>query len=346
MYKDYIRLLDLNTNQPNMRIIKSGGKVVSHVVLTIREVSLGGIITSVGRIGAVATDEKERGKGLASILVKDALDRAAEQNATAVIISGDRGLYHRFNAIPCGRVPNFSIQHLDEFKKKANNTHNITLRRATVADVDTIIKVYSNQQIRYILPKEDFVAVFNGAKVFDKDAEWWLVCSHDVIGVAAVYKEDTLLKLLEWAGHVDALEAAVPQWLEHYKPNSFIYVAPDKSYLPVSWWEFIGEYSHVDGTVVIVNAKKLLEQCKTRFFEKMTEHEVRQLHITATHTAAKFEYNGESVEFKDAKELGYFFFGSSEKHILDDKLPTNSELHKLLSRFFPLPLPCPGVGFA
>jgi len=90
MGREYPILFDPG-NAVNLRVAWCGGRVVSHVGISIREAAIMGARLRVASIGAVATDPEHRGRELASRLMEDARRRALEEGCSLMLISGGRG---------------------------------------------------------------------------------------------------------------------------------------------------------------------------------------------------------------------------------------------------------------
>ncbi len=341
MGSDYPRHVAMS-NRQNVRIITMGGKIVAHVATSVRPIILGGIPTYEAGIGAVATHADARGLGLASILMQDAVERSVEQGADIMLISGDLGVYRRMHAVDCGR---FNQVKIDRTYLEASSGFDIS--PAQENHIDEIISLWATLPTRYILPREDWIALLACKKTMDKPSDWWVV-HHDgeLCGMGIVTQEKSGLNLLDWAGYSEALQAAASFWFDHYKNESLTYVPSSANLLPLSWQKGSqGLRTFYEGTVLVIQAQRFLQRAESLIIERIGETAFADLTIEAQEQSASFEYKGERLELQNGGELTHLFFGHPEIDILSDRLNHDSPFYKIMSQIFPLPLVWYGVGY-
>ncbi|MGQ9524064.1 MAG: GNAT family N-acetyltransferase [Armatimonadota bacterium] len=93
-------LLFSKSNAQNLLVVKARGRVISLVGLCIRDAAILGYRIRTVSVGSVCTDPAFRGRGLASALMHDAIERSRSQGCSLMLISGDRSLYRRLGAVP------------------------------------------------------------------------------------------------------------------------------------------------------------------------------------------------------------------------------------------------------
>lgn len=83
-------------------VIRDEGRIIAHIGLCLRDVRLGAKMLTVIGIGDVATDPAQRGQGLASQILKDAISVARAGPADFLMLFGDRPMYrgHGFVSQP------------------------------------------------------------------------------------------------------------------------------------------------------------------------------------------------------------------------------------------------------
>ncbi len=341
MLADYPRHLGLN-NQENIRVIKMDGRIMAHVATSIRSVALGGIHTEVAGIGAVATHPDARGMQLASKLMQDAVTRSADQGADIMLISGDLGIYRRMNATDCGRYPVVRVQKSD----LAPDGKSLKLEKAGKKDISSIVALRESLAIRYQLPREDLEALLECGKAMDVPSDWWMVIDEgETVGFGVIHQKGSELTLIDWAGHVNALEGAVIGWMNEYGVETLHYTCADRSMLPLSWRPYIQKERGFDGTVLVIHARRFLRRAKGFLTERIGENFLEYLRIGASGQQAKFAMGSDEVEFSNGGELADFFFGAVGKDILAEKISKDTELYKVLSCAFPVPLVWYGIGY-
>lgn len=340
MGRDYPRHVALS-NRENVRIIRQEGKIVAHTAVSIRPICLSGISTWEAGIGAVATHPEARGHGFASILMADAQRRSIEQNADIMLISGDNGVYRRMHAVDCGRFPVVKIG-----KNLPKTNPALTFSKADEQDIGAIIQLWETLPTRYLLPREDWQELLQCKLVMDKPSEWWMVhLGNELIGFGIAHRVDSELRLLDWAGHPNALDAAAAFWFNQYEIETLTYIPSSIILLPLHWRDHIRQIRAFDGTVLVIEAQRFLQRAESFIAEKIGEDLLRRLRIEAKPQWARFECEGEQVEFENGGELAHLFFGHPTEDILAKKLCAKSTLYSILKRIFPVPLVWYGIGY-
>ncbi len=77
-------------NAHHLRIIRIGGKIVSHIGIVVRDMIINGCRISVGNLGAVCTREDYRKRGYAWATFEDAMTKLCTEGVDAFLISGFR----------------------------------------------------------------------------------------------------------------------------------------------------------------------------------------------------------------------------------------------------------------
>jgi predicted N-acetyltransferase YhbS len=112
-------------NIDNVRVIVEDGKPVSNINYLIRTVSIYGCKINVASLGAVATLQDYRGRGYASMLLDDCVNRMINQDAHILLISGDRNLYRNIGSTPAGLMYKYVIT--DSSKSNINGADSNSL---------------------------------------------------------------------------------------------------------------------------------------------------------------------------------------------------------------------------
>ncbi|MEW6236957.1 MAG: GNAT family N-acetyltransferase [Candidatus Omnitrophota bacterium] len=340
MGENYPRHVGAN-NLENIRVIKTGGRIMSHVAASVRAVTLGGIATKEAGIGAVATHPDARGKGFASILMIDAVARSVQQGADIMLISGDLGVYRRMNAVDCGVFPCFRLERDD-----LTITSDFWLEPVNRRNLVDAIALLESASVRYLLPYEDLEALLKSRFVMDKPCDLWIVRrGGEAVGFGAIHHKGSELAILDWAGHPDALQAGAWLWFNEYKAERLTYIPPSVFMAPLAWRPFIRERRCFDGTVLVINAQRFLERARDFLTVRLGEVAMKSLRIEAGEQWARFQLGENAVEFANGGELALLFFGYPTKDILAERIPQKNELYHLLHQAFPVPLVWYGIGY-
>ena len=341
MSKDYPRHLSLD-NREMVRVIKDGGKIVSHVATSVRPVTLGGVSTSVAGIGAVATLQEARGKGYASMLMADAIERSVAAGADIMLISGDEGIYKRIHAVECGCFSELYI----EKEKFSERVGRYEITQVSSSDITGIIQLRQALATRYLLPLEDIEALHDCKWVMDKPTEWWAVKdANQIVGFGVTYKDGTDIYLLDWAGCSEALIELTGHCFEHLRAEKVIYIAPDASLLPLEWRDWIRRSIPFDGLVIVIQAERLLQRAAIYIEERIGEKVWSQIEIEAENQKVVFKLDNESAVFENGGELAYLFFGQLEGDVIIEKTSETGRLRTVLKQVFPIPLVWYGLGY-
>jgi len=85
-------------------VARSDGAIVGHMALCFRDVRLGEALVPVIGLAEVATDPDQRGKGVATKLLRAAIDEAYATPARFFLLFGDRPIYAAHGFVPMPNV--------------------------------------------------------------------------------------------------------------------------------------------------------------------------------------------------------------------------------------------------
>ena len=140
-------------NRDNLFVFIDGERVVSHVGMVERKARIPGCGLHVACMGAVATYEDYRGRGLASQLVRAALDKARADGVDVMLISGDRTLYRRIGAFPVGR--DFRCV-LDADILDWLHNPRVRVRKALESDLPACAAAYDAKPVGFVRPMDEW----------------------------------------------------------------------------------------------------------------------------------------------------------------------------------------------
>ena len=133
MFQEFPELFSIE-NIDNVRVVVEDGIPVSNMNYVIRPVSIYGCTISVASLGAVATREEYRGRGYASVLLDDCINRMNTQGVHVLLISGDRRLYRSIGSLPAGWMYNYIIS--DKSNVENNMESKIVNKGADLTNLD------------------------------------------------------------------------------------------------------------------------------------------------------------------------------------------------------------------
>ncbi len=206
MMRKQFPLLFSPDNACRLRVFVDGGKVVSHLGYVVRDISVYGCTFTVGCIGSVATYEEYRGRGLATQLLYDAMERFREEGGDFFFISGGRGLYRRNGAVWAGEyeVVECTLRRMEEAMPFQVD---VSLEEMTDdSKVEALARIHVVEPVRYVRPLGDWKAYFESDMSCKNTPSRLFVC-HGPSGETAYIivsrepDEEGVVKVLEYAGN-------------------------------------------------------------------------------------------------------------------------------------------------
>ena len=217
-------LLFAPENYDHLLVMVDDGVVVSHVGALTRDISVLGCRMSTMSIGAVATYESHRGRGLATRLMEAAVRKAVEQDAVLMPISGGRGLYTRLGAKRIGQYALYTVPR-DTLPAGDDPVVGETdIRRAEAEDLHEMTRLYAEEPSRYVRSSADLRTAVDAEWICDRDGETVVIREGGrVVAYAGVQKrrpdredEARRARLAEIAGSRSALLRALPALYDRY----------------------------------------------------------------------------------------------------------------------------------
>lgn len=234
-------LLFASENFDQLFVMVDDGVVVSHVGALTRDISVLGCRMSTMSIGAVATYESHRGRGLATQLMEEAVRKAVEQDAVLMPISGGRGLYTRLGA---NRIGQYAIYTIPRDTLPAGDgatpgddvpagegpaagktaVGETDIRRAAPEDLHEMSRLYAEEPSRYVRSTADLRMAVDAAWICDRDGETVVIREEGrIVAYAGIQKrrpnredEASRARLAEIAGSRSALVHALPHLYDRY----------------------------------------------------------------------------------------------------------------------------------
>jgi len=337
-------------NRRNLWVLVEDGRVVSHVGVTKRAVSIHGIRVPIGLMSAVVTDPLYRGKGLATRLIDFLKVRHDREGLDLYYISGNRDLYRRIGAVPVGRHLHFTLSpaalHLFAYPE-------VTVRAAHAGDLKPIAQMYAREPVRVLRPDADFRRVFRAGWAGISPARFYVaeaagrVTAYFVAGVNR--KEGGphagRLNVIEAGGSrtdlLAALHAACRTW---NKRRIELSVAPfDRDSLAVLSGRHLGEKRvPVYDSIAIVNLERLVRRLKP-LLVKRAGPAARRL-TGGEHNLRLFLSQGRTTLECGRDTMAQLLFGEPHRD-RPAGVRADGALGTILKTALPLPLPNPGISY-
>ncbi len=292
------------------------GTIVSHLGMALRWVSIEGCTIPAAAIGAVATYELHRGRGLASQLLKRARCQAREWGADFMMISGGRGLYRRVGAADVGSDVNVAVDRsvADALRDASSALH--PLERANIPDCAVL---YARRGAHYLRARDDWRAFIDLKVCMCKEFDPWtvrrggVVCAYLVVHDAA--KHDRL-EVLEFAGDTFGVSAALPELLDRYGRGSIdLHLEPGDRALHavLTGAAAPAEPAVTSGTMLLLDVPRLVDRLQPLFRARLGRTYPDRLTVHAG-SDGSFEFALGSTRWTapSVMEAAQFLFGHPE----------------------------------
>ena len=306
--------------------------------MTRRWASIAGCTIRVVCIGAVATYEEYRGKGLATQLLELACKEAIDDGVDFMLISGGRGMYRRAGAADVGADCRAA---LTPELAGSLRTGDVSVRDFVDTDLPDCVAAYRKKTTHFIRPADDWEGLLRNRCCACKDIDLAVVerggcfSGYMVLGKP---DKDGESAVVEFAGEESALAAALGPALERYGAARIRLHLQDSNAFLKAAFERAGaafEPAKSPGTLLVLNFPQL-----TRRLRPFIQEQVG----IACERALSFEEQDGKYSFSDGQETCFvdgkmaaaeFLFGQSEAR------PTSGPLAKA----FPVPTLIYGVNY-
>ncbi len=171
--RKFFDMLDTN----DVLVMEEDGKIVSHVFMKPYRMSICGAILQGAEIGAVATDERYRGRGFASTLLKEALRQMGERGYDISTLGGYRDRYSRFGWEQGGAVRIYTINRRSV--KCASDLSDVELSKYNPSDevLRRIIESYEGNQVHMIRQEVEHSLIYDAPALMGM--EIWIARSSE-----------------------------------------------------------------------------------------------------------------------------------------------------------------------
>lgn len=336
MFRCFRQMFD-RSNLSNHFVFVDDGRVVSHIGVTFRDASVGGCLIRVASIGAVATYEEYRGKGLASQLLDVTCAHAIAEGAHIMIISGDRTLYRRLGAAPVGIDYSATVSREAVLSLESPE---VQVDDVTSGDLENCASEYAKRPAHFIRPASDWEWLLDSRICMGRDVHWLALRRKDTFhGYAIVSKpkEQGQGALLEYAGDELGLAGVLGTIMETCGLVSLELrlMQSDTTLLDFLRRAGIGMKAvPTSGTVLLLQPQELLDRLQPWFMAKVGVERARRL---------VFGAEVEKIVASDGIQACEWDRGQAAQAIFGH--PDNQPLPGLLGQALPAPSLWCGVNY-
>ena len=338
-------------NFENLRVFSDSGQIVSHVGFIERKATILGSQIMVACIGAVATLPEYRGKGLATQLMEDSLNKMLSDGVDIVLVSGGRGLYKRHGCTGVGRFYKLVLKSHDITFLPSESIEMYTLK---ISDIPAAMELYEVEPVRFLRPREDYEYFLQSHWAMNKRAELFII-ERKKLPVAYVVlrffepagENENKASIAEFAGDRIAVLSAIKQLFQSYRLSEIELVFQEKdNEMKVYLSDVKMEIVPFGGTLRVLNFKQLMERLMPYFSARLGDKQAKQLVFNVKQgtdpagldTTFEISLGNESVSINGYAEIARLIFGSHDREFR----PAPSHF---ISRIFPLPALWYGLNY-
>lgn len=335
---DMFPTLFCEANRENLLVYADGDRIVSHVGMTERWASLGDCLAGVACIGAVATYEEYRGRGLATALLEQACAKAQADGMDFMLISGGRGLYRRTGAADIGR----------DCKAVVNDEVAATLHRTGVvvadfdpAELDYCSAVYAMKRGHFVRPAEDWTGFLERGYCACSEARIEVVREREIFCgyvVPGRVNDEGILEILEFAGEETTIAAAIGPLLYKYKAKAAkFHLQPANGCLRTV---FAGAGAactpaNGTGTCLLLDFPRLMERLHPYFEARIGREAAKALSFSQDGEVFRFVHGNDELVVEGKAAAAQVIFGAHEREAEQG----------MFGRLFPVPGLCYGLNY-
>ena len=351
MVEQFPSLGDENNRRRSI-VIAEDGELVSHVFSVVRTAVVEGTPLTLALVGAVATDERCRGRGYATQCLNAALQASIEDGAEIAWISGGGGLYTTRGAALVGRSWRYLVE-------RGEDLRDLDVREMTPADLPAAMSLYRREPVRFLRTLEDWADGLRTRWIMDCASRFWGVWRGPEMAAYLVMNEqrlpDSTPMLAEFAGERAAAVAAMPAVLRKMDIARAEVFVDDSDAGGKAAFARVSEspkLKTVVGTCLPLCIPAILERLRPRFAECLGRETAFALRFSETGPGplipagaadrATISLGPEQVEIAGRANFARFLFGAAECPVAATGVP---HLLDVLHAALPLPAPWYGLNF-
>ena len=335
-------------NAENLRIIKTDGKIVSHIGVLVRDMIINGCRISVGNVGSVGTHQDYRNRGYAWSIFEDAMDKFRSDGVDMFLISGFRNLYRLHGCAYVGKTTRYRITREMKFPDTG-----MEARIFQSEDLPVWAALHRSEPVRFHRPYGDFWK-FVARSPQNRRGILYSIWEGDRIAAYAVLGknrrgEDQVLYINEYAGSRRALVGAIRTWLEESGDPFFLASVPPHDVEFMGLLDSIGAeimgYGNSGGTITILDFPGLCSKLTPMFEEIVGRETARKLKFDEKNGQYYIGLDDDKMVLDDAHDLVRLIFGDPADRDEHTEISAQGELRDVLEAIFPIPRPAYGLSY-
>ncbi len=340
-------------NIVNLDIVLEDGKSISHVGIKERDIVIYGCKTKVGSIGGVATKSDYRERGLATRLMRSAVQKINDDGGDIMLVSGNRDLYRRRGCVSAAPMHQFKIHQSDAVKLDDSAVQLVPYSKDKLLDIASI---YQKEPVRFRRDLNEFQALLERrtpAPFWTKtevlvpydDGRFmgWLVTQEPR---DAERGKGRVRGIAEYAGVRKTIADSIKPLFARYNMEELIFFVPehDAELLHTLKQRGIeGERENLRGhTFRILNLPRLMDRFAPYIEERVGKDAASSLKFAQESDKFSITYEQERLEL-DGESLVVLIFGTYDE--AEREIMSRIEgMTGILQALFPLPFLWPGLN--
>lgn len=334
-------------NADHLRVIKTDGKIVSHIGIVVRDMIINGCRISVGNVGAVSTREDYRKRGFAWSIFEDAMDKFRANGVDAFLISGYRNLYRLHGATHVGNVKRYRLA-----PKMATPNTKTESRPFKMDDTPAWASLYRSEPVRFHRPYNDFETLLERSQEHGGGIRHSIWLGNRIIAYAVLghrkSADSDFIYLEEYAGSRQALLEAFPTWFGEFETEFAHIGIPEHDIEFADLLDSAGElagYGCTGGTIVILDFPRLCQRMMPMFEEIVGRETAQKLTFQEKDGSCIITLGDDSIVFDDAHDVARLVFGNPPDRDEKTEIPAQGKLGEVLKSIFPIPRPEYGLSY-
>lgn len=341
MQREYESIFN-EENLENLRIIVEDGKPVSHIGTLEKDVVIYNCRSRVGLVGGVCTHPDYRGRGCATLLLNDCINRFNEHGCDFMLVSGARRLYDSADCLFVGNVIRLEIMQRDlwRFEKKEA----ISVEEFREEYLVDMMRAYEGKIVRFIRERKDWEIALRCGQVMNAPSDFLVIKEKDEFkGYLIVHFSDGRGDVREYAGDREALINAIPLLFDKYALHALFFPIPFEDSEFANLIQDKGVYSSVTpiaGTVRLLNFQRLIDRLRPYFREKLGDLE-QDLRFEEEGEVYRIGLKDEEIVIKGRREMTWTILSRPGGF----PLPGKGKLAEVLREVFPIPFVWYGINY-
>ncbi|MBC7327548.1 GNAT family N-acetyltransferase [bacterium] len=341
MQKEYESIFN-EENLDNLRIIVEDGKPVSHIGTLEKDIIIYNCRSRVGLVGGVCTHPDYRGRGYATILLKDCIKRFEEHGCDFMLVSGARRLYDSADCLFIGNVFQLDIRRRDLWRFE--KSRDVTIENFSDTYLDDMMKAYDEKKVRFVRNRKDWEIALRCGQVMNAPSDFLIVKEkNEFRGYLIVHFSNGTADVREYGGDKNSLIKAIPVLFDEYQLEALSFPVPCEDRGLAQEIQDKGVFVSIvpiAGTVRLLNFPRLMERLRPYIREKIGDIE-KDLSFEEDGDNYKISLIDEELVIKGRRAMTWTILSRPGGY----EIEARGRLAEILRNVFPIPFVWYGINY-